>query len=402
MPPLAPKLKNCLGVHEQLSARNSACAFIGCAILLPMRVSLLLFLLFGRFLAAQQANPDALLRRAIEAQQHGDYTAAIAGYREVIELRPNDAEARVNLGAALAHENKFDEAIEMYLSALPSLKNKNAVLMNLALAYYKKGDFEHAREQFTVLHDAQPNDVRQIILLGDSDLHLGKTDDAVALLEPVETKFSSNMDFEYVLGRALIMSGKRREGVVRIEKVAKAGPSPDAYLLAGATLLDLNEYEGARRDLEEALRLAPTMPGIYTQVGIARDKTGDTTNAEAAFRQGLKSDPNDFQANLYLGAILYKRRETAEAKQYLDRAILLKPKDSMARYESAMLKSTSGDYETAARELEQLSKDDPDWLEPHVELAALYYRLHRPEDGAKQRQIVDQITAKQQSQGPGK
>ena len=36
-----------------------------------------------------------------------------------------------------------------------------------------------------------------------------------------------------------------------------------------------------------------------------------------------------------------------------------------------MLKSTSGDYETAARELEQLARDDPDWLEPHVELATL-------------------------------
>ena len=39
----------------------------------------------------------------------------------------------------------------------------------------------------------------------------------------------------------------------------------------------------------------------------------------------------------------------------------------IARYEAPMLKSTSGDYETAARELELLVKDDPDWLEPHVE-----------------------------------
>jgi len=124
--------------------------------------------------------------------------------------------------------------------------------------------------------------------------------------------------------------------------------------------------------------------------------------AEAAFREALKTNPDDFEANLYLGAILYKRRDTDEAKGYLDRALRLKPSDSMARYEAAMLKSTSGDYATAARELELLVKDDPDWLEPHVELATLYYRLHRPEDGAKERQIVDSLTAKQQSQGPGK
>lgn len=67
-----------------------------------------------------------------------------------------------------------------------------------------------------------------------------------------------------------------------------------------------------------------------------------------------------------------------------------------------VLKSTSGEYEPAARELEQLVKDDPDWFEAHVELATLYYRHHRPEDGATGRQIVDRLTAKQLEQGPGK
>ena len=74
----------------------------------------------------------------------------------------------------------------------------------------------------------------------------------------------------------------------------------------------------------------------------------------------------------------------------------------MVRYESAMLKSATGQYEAAAQELEKLVKDDPDWLEPHVELATLYYRLHRPADGAKERQTVERITAEQQAKGPGK
>ena len=83
------------------------------------------------------------------------------------------------------------------------------------------------------------------------------------------------MDFEYVMGSALIRTGRRRDGVARMEKVAQAGPSPDAYLLAGATLLDLNEYDQARKDLEEGFRLNPALPGLSTLTGIARDKTGD-------------------------------------------------------------------------------------------------------------------------------
>jgi Flp pilus assembly protein TadD len=375
-------------------------------ILLIMRAAVLSFILFTLFqgvIAAQEPNPDQLLKQAIEAQQHGDFSTAIRDYRKILELRPNEVEAKVNLGAALAHVGQFDEAITLYRSALMSLKEKNPVLLNLALAYYKKGDFENAREQFEILHDAQPNALQVVILLGDCDVRLGKTDAAVNLLEPLESKYSQNMDFEYVLGSALINAkGRRREGVARMEKVAKANSGADSYMIAGATLLQLNEYEQARQDLEQALRLKPTLPGLYKLVGTARDKTGDVDDAETAFREALKTNPDDFEANLYLGAILYKRRDIAEAKGYLDRALRLKPADSMARYEAAMLKSTSGDYETATRELELLVKDDPEWLEPHVELATLYYRLHRPEDGARERQIVDSLTAKQQEQGPGK
>ena len=367
-----------------------------------MRAALMVFILFPVVVLAQEPNPDQLLQRAIDEQQHGDFSAAIHDYRKVLELRPNEVEAKVNLGAALAHVGQFDEAIAIYRSALTSLKNKNPVLLNLALAYYKRGDFENARQQFEILHDTQPNSLQVATLLGDSDLRTGKSEAALNLLEPLESKYSQNMDFEYVLGSALINTkGRRKEGVTRMEKVARANSDADAYMVAGATLLQLNEYEQARQDLEQALALKPKIPGLYTLVGTARDKTGDVKDAEPAFREALKANSDDFEANLYLGAILYKRRDVDEAKGYLDRALRLKPSDSMARYEAAMLKSTSGDYATAASELELLVKDDPDWLEPHVELATLYYRLHRPEDGAKERQIVDSLSAKQQAQGPG-
>ena len=276
------------------------------------------------------------------------------------------------------------------------------MVLNLGLAYYKKGDFENARQQFETLHLANPRDIRVAILLGDADVRVGKADAAVTMLDPFEATNGNNLDFQYVYGSALLHAGRRREGVSRVEQVAQAGNSADAYLLAGATRLQMDDFEPARRDLEEALRLDPKLPNVYTLVGTARDRTGDQKQAEPAFREALKINPNDFDANLYLGAILYKRRETEEAKIYLDRALRIKPLDSMARYESAMLMSTDGQYEAAAAVLEKLVKENPDWLEPHVELATLYYRLHRPEDGAKERQTVDRITAEQQAKGPGK
>jgi tetratricopeptide (TPR) repeat protein len=351
-------------------------------------------------LAAQEPSAEDLMNTAISEQQSGQYEAAIRDYRKVLQLSPEMVTAKVNMGAALARLGQYDEAVTAYKSALPSLTYKNPVILNLGLAYYKKGDFADAHEQFEALHKLQPHDVRTAILLGDTDIKLRKFEDAATLLSPLDANNSQNLDFQYVYGSALIAVGRRKEGIPRLERVGGGTSSADAYYLAGTTSLEINDYDRARKDLEAALALNPKLPNLYTMVGEARDKTGDAKAAEPAFREALKTNPDDFEANLYLGAILYKRREMDEAKTYLERALKIKPSDTMARYEVAMLRSTSGDYETAVQQLEQLVKDDPNWLDPHVELASLYYKLHRPQDGARERQIVDRLTAEQQSKGP--
>jgi tetratricopeptide (TPR) repeat protein len=349
---------------------------------------------------ARQKDPGELFNAGIEAQQRGDFQTAIRDYRAFLAVRPNDFEAKVNLGAALVHEGQYDAAIEMYRSALPSAPRKEGILLDLGLAYFKKGDFENAHDQFQTVDESEPENAQVAILLGETDVRLGKSADAVRLLAPLEPENVSNTDFEYVMGSALISSGKRDEGVARIERVAKATSSAGAYYLAGTTLLKTNSFARARPDLEAALRLDPKLPDIYTLTATARDNTGDLKGAETGFREALKLNPDDFTANLYLGAILYKRRQLAEAKPYLERALELDPRSSMARYEMGLMESVSGDYAAAAHDLEIVVQEDPNWLDPHVQLATLYYRLHRPKDGAKQREIVEQLTAKQQTAGP--
>ena len=374
-----------------------------CVILLAMRIFIPFFaLLLLAGAQAQEATPDTIFQRAISEQQQGDYASAIRDYRDYLKLRPNMVEAEVNLGAALAHTGHFDEAIKLYRAALPSLTYKNPVILNLGLAYYKKNDFANAQEQFAAVHKLQPSDVKIAILLGDTDVKLGKTEDALAVLQPFDNGNPDNLDFQYVLGLALLKTGHQRDGVTRLEKVAKASNSADTYQLAGATLFGMNDFEASRVDLEAALRLNPKLPGIYMLVGKARANVGDVKDAEPAFREALRINPDDFEANLYLGVLLFKQRRLPEAKPYLDQALKLKPSDTMVRYEYAMLKSTNGQYQEAAQDLEQVIKDDPNWLEPHVELASLYYKLHQPQDGARERAIVDRIRAEEQARGPGK
>ncbi|HEY0784939.1 MAG TPA: tetratricopeptide repeat protein [Acidobacteriaceae bacterium] len=373
--------------------RRSICAVLALA-LLPCA------------LRGQKPDPDALLARAVAAQTRGDYPAAIREYRELLAARPNSIEGRVNLGAALAHSGEFDGAIEQYRAALAAMPAatpedlRRNVQLNLALAFHKKGDLAAARAQLLPLHLAAPGDARIATLLGDAQSRLGDPGAAVAMMAPMAAANQQDLDFDFVYGSALIRSGQRRDGAAVVEKVAELGHSADAYMLAGSTLLELNEYERARFDLEQALLMDAKLPGLWSLVGVARDRTGANQEAEPAFREALKQNPGDFNANLYLGTTLLKARKLDEAAVYLNKAIALDPASSMARYEGAMLKSTAGDAAGAAAELEKVTAAEPDWLDPHVQLATLYYRLHKPEQGAQQRAIVDRLTATQQANGP--
>jgi tetratricopeptide (TPR) repeat protein len=350
--------------------------------------------------APASAGADEHLRNGIDAQQRGDVDGAINEYRQALAIEPGMLEARANLGAALAAAGQFDAAIDEDNRALEQAPGNIALKKNLGLAYYKKGDMVHARTEFGAVNAARPSDIGTAILLGYADIKLEKGSEAVAMLAPLEAGHESNMDFEYVLAYALMLAGKPGEGLPRMEKVAQATQSADAYFLAGSARLPRREFKEARADLDAALALNPALPGLWTQAGQARDALGDTEAALPAFEAALRQDPKDFLANLYLGTMKLKQRDLDGARPLLTLALELQPTMPEARFQMAKLNSMAGNNADAAATLEELVKSDPKWLDPHIELAALYYKLHRPEDGAREREIVKQIEAQQQKAGP--
>jgi Flp pilus assembly protein TadD len=354
------------------------------------------FLLFARAATAQSSVPEQLFRDAVAAQQKGDDALAVRKYQELLKLHPEVIEARANLGAALSKLGRFDEAVEQYRAALAKNAGNSALRFNLALAYYKKGALRDAVEQLTNLHRSDPGDVRVATLLGDCEARLGRDDQVVAVLTPVEAAHPDDLAVAWLLGSALIRTGHKRDGIVLVEKAAKQGNSAEAYLLAGQTALKMNQFERARDYGDAALRLNPTLPGVLTLRGTVLTYLGDNPGAIAVLRKAIEADPNDFEAQLSLGAVLHTERDLDGARQHLARALALNPASNLARYEWARLERTEGQVEAAVKDFEKVAHDDPTWAQPHVELAALYFRLERPQDGERERAIFDRLNAEQQ------
>lgn len=349
---------------------------------------------------AQQPGAEQLFREALAAQQRGDTDTAVAKYKELLKLRGDIPEVRANLGAALARVGRFEEAIEQYQAALAKLPENSGLRLNLALAYYKKGDFAHAAEKLDPLHQAQPDDSRIATLLGDCYAQLGRPQDTIALLMPLATANPDDLNVAWTLGAAMIRAGKLMDGIKLVVGVAEKGHTAEANFLAADTYLTMSEFERAHIYAQEALKLDPKMKGLYSLNGRIEQYLGDFPQAKADLTKALAENPDDFNAHVTMSAILNLERDVDGAEIHAKRALELQPASPLARYELARVQRSRGDIAAAVHNFEKVIAVEPDWLRPHIELAALYYKLNRPEDGMRERGIVDKMYMQGKKAGP--
>ncbi|MGH9665691.1 MAG: tetratricopeptide repeat protein, partial [Bryobacteraceae bacterium] len=323
--------------------------------------------------AQSSKSPQDLLKEALAAQQAGKFGDAIRVYRLLLKQYPNIAEIRSNLGAALAGEGRYPEAIVEYERAL-HVKANPQVRLNLALAYYKADQLAPAVENLKKVRDEEPSNRQVLTILADCDLRLGKNKEVIDLLTGVQHDDPDNLTFNYLLGTALVREGQSAKGQVVIDKILKNGDSAEARLLMGTTKFMVKDFSGALVDFQKAVELNPNLPDVYSYYGLALLTTGDQVGAKKAFEKELRTNPNNFDANLRMGVLLRQDEDNDAALRFFNHALEIRPGDFGVWYQIASVELAKGQLETAQRELEALVKAAPQFTEAHVSLATVYFR----------------------------
>lgn len=341
-----------------------------------------------------------LLKKATELHQTGKLDEAIADYRKVLEIYPDLAPVRSNLGAALAESGRYSEAIVEYNRALAKQSDPR-VRLNLALAYYKTSQLQKAADTLLIVRQEQPGDIQGVTLLADCYLRLGRNKDVIELLTPLQQVNPSDLGITYMLGTALVRDGQVGRGQLVIDPILKNGDSAEARLLMGTTKLIANDLKGAVVDLAKAVQLNPNLPDVYSYYGSALLSTGDAASARKAFEKELTLDPNSFEANLRIGVLLRQDEDNDNALKYFNHALMVRPDDIGVRYQIAATELSMGHVESARQDLETMLKEAPNFTEAHVTLATAYYREKRKADGDRERAIVSKLNAEKQAAEPG-
>ncbi len=344
--------------------------------------------------AFPQEAPDNILRRAIALHQSGDMDGAIREYRAYLRLRPASPDALSNLGAALAATGHYAAAVVEYQAALKYRPKEPRIWLNLALAFYKEGEIAAAARELAGLHAADPANRQVVLVLADCWLRMDQNAKVIALLSPLDSG-SGDLAIAYVLGTALLRDKQIERGQLIIDRILRNGDSAEARLLLGMAKLEALEYPDAIADLQKAVALNPQLPDLYSYLGQAQMASGDMPAARASFEKELAQDPNDFESNLRLAVLLKEDGDYARAQELLARALRVRPGDLRALYQVGSAQLAAGDMDRARATLERVIKEAPQFLEAHVSLAQVYYRLKRKADGDRQREIVQKLKAAQ-------
>jgi tetratricopeptide (TPR) repeat protein len=353
----------------------------------------------GALYAQASQSPQELLKKAIASHQAGNLDDAIRGYRAFLDMYPDVVQVRSNLGAALAAQGEYQEAIIEYKRAL-SLAPNPQISLNLARAYYKAAQFPAAIEQLESVRNSLPGDLQAVQLLADCYLRTAQNKKVIEILKPLHRGDPDNLAIAYMLGTALVRDGQAGEGQLVIDQILKHGDSAEARLLMGTTKFGVNDFSGALVDLKRAVELNPTLPDAHAYYGLALLGTGDQQSARKAFQQELEINPNNFEANLRLGFLLRMDQDYTAAMPYLTRALDVRPGDFGVRFQIASLEMAIGQVEKAEADLESILREAPNFIEAHVTLATVYYRQKRKADGDRQRALAENLRAAEQAAEP--
>jgi tetratricopeptide (TPR) repeat protein len=355
----------------------------------------------GHLWSQPAAGAHEPFARGTALYRTGDFDGAIREYRAALAIDPTSFEIRSNLGAALVRVGQYEEAIAVYRQALENAPPAaaNHLRMNLALAYYKSGQIPEAAGLFEGVRKQLPDDLQVTLLSADCYLRLGNLDRVISLLSPVAAARPGDRAVNYMLGMALIRSGNLQKGQALVDSILGESESAEAHFLLGSVVFMAKDYPGAVKEFSNATAINADLPSLQSYYGQALLFTGDPDGAATAFRRQLATDPNDYDSNLRLAEILFKRRQNVEARPLFERALRVRPGSAEADYGLAELDLADGRPEQARRRLEQIVARRPGYAEAHHALSLAYDELGRKQEAVRERALAAKLDGGEGSGG---
>lgn len=339
---------------------------------------------------------DEALARGSGLERSGDLQGAVQAFEQAVRIAPNRVDALSSLSVAYLRQGRVADAIAGLRNARTAAPEHPGVAYFLGLAYFQSGQYGSASRELEWVLERQPSNQQALHLHGLCLLKLNRLAPGIAKLESVLRSDPANRQAAFTLCSAYIKTGQVAQAAALVDRYLKDDEGPEALLIKGSVQLARRQYREALATLERAKASGRGLPTLHSQIGVALLYEGRRDSAEGEFRAELATNPDDYNANAFLGWLVQQDGDTESALELLRSAYSLNEDDTGVQYLLAQVQSSRGQWAEAEALLEQVVEAQPAFTPAHVMLARAYAKLKRTDKFRRQRGIIAELNARQQ------
>jgi tetratricopeptide (TPR) repeat protein len=286
--------------------------------------------------------------------------SALERYAKLVELVPDDDEARRNHGELLSEAGQFDEAQEQLERVVASTPTDLRARRSLALVLAARRAGPELVADLEEVVKLDPEDV-------DARLDLAAAYASIAKLVEAEAVYDEVLRRKPRHAAALKLAGDLARGRGDVKKAAElygklrwvAPQDPRPVFLLGAAQYEAGNLDAAERMFSEGARYPGMMGEAYSNLGAIALRRGNTKEAMYLLRVAAKRRPGKASVRYNYAMALFNTNRHADALNELRTAAMLDPADGGVRFFAGVVELRLGLLREAEESFREALRLDP-------------------------------------------
>ncbi|HEX7021013.1 MAG TPA: tetratricopeptide repeat protein, partial [Gemmatimonadaceae bacterium] len=291
----------------------------------------------------------------------GLYEEAVSAFMKALELDQKMEVAQRNLEIAYFNTGYYDTRIPELKERLRLRPDERDARWELGRTFALLGKQSEAIEEFTALLQYAPNDVGALLQLALAEKQSGDIERAQSCLERAIALDQSSSLLHFALGEVLYHRGLNDEALRELGRAVELNPeNHDALYLMGFVLGDAGRHEEAQEITRRAIKLNPALSRAHANLAIEQQRARPDDNGRMRPTRELQVSGEGQLARYNLGLAFRSKGYYAEAlREYhvaLERGeerdlvlqamaevhlLMRQPREALALYDQLLSRQTS-------------------------------------------------------------
>jgi tetratricopeptide (TPR) repeat protein len=315
-------------------------------------------------------------------EKEGDTEGAVAAYQKAVDLNPGDLNSKQSLNRLSAP----DILAEPAKVARPG--DDDPAKVSELEAYFRESRFQEVEPLLAGYLKEHPGSSWGWYALGYSQFAQKKIGESIKSLAESLRLNVENADAHKILGRDLMTIGRFDAAQTEFEQGIHYAPkSPENYYDLGNLFSMEDNWEGARKQFEAAIRIDPSYVEAIDALGFAQEALGDDAGAVQRYEEAIKLNERRHgsfvSAHVNLSAYYNRTGDAAKALTYAQKALELDAKADPAWFQKARAEERQGQLQAAADSLNRAISINQRSSSYYYVLAGVYRRLGKTEESKK-------------------